>query len=165
MQLQVNPAPMWKFGTLWALLLLAACAGETPGTTAVPFAPLRHGKTMALRARTDFVVARTQSEWDAAWQLPSTDQHGSNPGGPSVPPPVQFPDAMVLGVVFPAAPDSCTSVEIVAVSQTTRQWVVEYRGHRPQRDEGCMAAFFAPYVFVTVPSTGREVTFVEVPAQ
>ena len=165
MQLQINPARTRAFVTLLVVLFLAACAGEMSGTTPVPVTPLRHGKTMALRAKTDFVVARTPSEWDAAWKLPSTDQHGSNPGGPSVPPPVDFAVAMVLGIVFPAAPNSCTSVEIVAVSQTTKRVVVEYRGHRPQRDEVCLTAFFAPYVFVTVPATDRDVSFVEVPAQ
>ncbi len=72
---------------------------------------------------------------------------------------------MVLGIVFPAAPNSCTSVEIVTVSQTMKRVLVEYRGHRPQRDEVCLTAFFAPYVFITVPATDRDVSFVEVPAQ
>jgi hypothetical protein len=165
MQLQISPNRMRTFGALWPVLLLAACAGAAQDATAVAFVPLRHGKTSALRAKTDFVVARTQSEWEVAWQLPATDQHGSNPGGVSVPPPVQFADAMVLGIVFPAAPNSCTSVEIVEVSETAERLVVEYRGHHPQRDEICLASFFAPYVFVTVPSTRKEVTFVEVPAQ
>ena len=162
--MQINPKSMRTFSALWPLLILAACVGETQHSASVPFAPLRHGTTSALRAKIDFVVARTQSEWDAAWQLPATDQHGSNPGGVSAPPLVQFDEAMVLGIVFPAAPSSCTSVEIVEVSQTARRLVVEYRGHRPQRDEVCLAAFFAPYVFVTVPSSRREVTFVEVSA-
>ncbi len=165
MRLQINPARMGASLTLLGVLFLAACAGEMQGTTPVPITPLRHGKTMALRAKTDFVVARTLSEWDAAWKLPSTDQHGSNPGRPSVPPPVDFAAAMVLGIVFPAAPNSCTSVEIVAVTQTMKRVLVEYRGHRPQRDEVCLTAFFAPYVFVTVPATDREVSFMEVPAQ
>ena len=156
---------MRAFVPLLSVLFLTACAGETRGTARVQVTPLRHGKTMALRAKTDFVVARTQSEWAAARQLASTDQHGSTPREPSVPPPVDFAGAMVLGIVFPAAPNSCTSVEIVAVSQTTRRVVVEYHRHRPQRDEVCLTAFFAPYVFVTVPATDREVSFVEVQAE
>lgn len=71
----------------------------------------------------------------------------------------------MLAIVFPAAPNSCMSVEIVVVSQATRRIVVEYRGHRPEREEVCMTAFFAPYVFASVPATGREVIFMEVPAE
>jgi hypothetical protein len=155
-------------GALCALLFLGACAYGPPAATiggTVDSMPLRVGKTSALRAKTDFVVARTQSEWDAAWQLPVTDQHGRRSAPLSIAPAVQFSDRMVLGVVFPAGPDSCTNLEIVEVTQGAKGLTVHYRARRPEGQAVCLTAFFAPYVFVTVPQDRREVTFVETAAQ
>lgn len=153
---------------LCTLLSIAACSGIPPDSTkstTVDFVHLSSGKTPALRAKTDFVVARTQREWDAAWQLPGTDQHGSRAIGISAAPAVQFSDRMVLGVVFPAGPDSCTDAEIVRVTRDASRLTVQYRGRRPEEEAVCLTSFFAPFVFVTVRKTDKDVTFVEVPGR
>lgn len=42
---------------------------------------------------------------------------------------------------------------------------VQYRGRRPEEEAVCLTSFFAPFVFVTVRKTDKDVTFVEVPGR
>jgi hypothetical protein len=142
-------------------LALNACALRDDVAGPVAFVPLARGMTSALRASTDVVVARTPSEWEAAWRLPTTDQHGVGTRLPTPPLPVRFDQDMVIGVVLPAHSDSCTSVDIVGVQRSGGHLTVSYRRHTPQPDEVCLASFFSPYVFVTVPSTRDRVSFAD----
>lgn len=154
------------FMNIWVLLTITGCSSETlqPPAT-IDFQTLRQGGTGAVRVATDLVVARTQSEWEAAWRLPITDQHGAYWTGPSGAPAVEFAKYMVLGIVFPAWPNGCTSVTITSVRQINGHLNVEYSGYRHRPDEVCTSAFRAPYVFVTVPFAEGDVRFVETPAQ
>ena len=126
--------------------------------------PLSHGSTGALRDKMDLVVARNQGEWVAAWSLPYTDQHGVRNGVPAQSPVVDFGHDMVVGVVGPAAPNSCTSVEITSVVHRENQLEVGYRLHKPSAGEACLDAFFSPYDFVAVPLSTSTVSFTELSA-
>ena len=150
--------------SLWVLLAITGCSSETLQPVTINFQPLMQGGTGALRVSTEFVVARTQSEWEVAWRLQITDQHGAYWSGASGPPAVDFAKDMVLGIVFPALPNGCTSVTITSVRQMDGHLNVEYSGYRHRPDEVCTAAFRAPYVFVTVPFAKGDVRFVEIPA-
>ena len=146
---------------LGLVAVLGACAAHSESPKPMAFQPLRQGRTSAIRASNVFVAARSASEWEAAWRLPWTDQQGNVPASVEAAPKIQFGREMVVGVVAHAAGDSCTSVEIVRVMQSSRKIVVNYKGYRHRPDEVCLTSFFSPFVFVALPSDEREVVFEE----
>ena len=153
---------VWNWKCFGVVLVLAGCSNGAHQNVPLPFLTLMQGWTGTLRSKTDFVVARTRSEWEAAWQLPNTDQYGNRWGEVSVPPAVDFSKDMVLGIVSLASPSGCAAVTVTSVRQARDHLEVEYSGFHHHPDEVCTAAFFAPYVFVAVPSTSGEIRFVEV---
>jgi hypothetical protein len=150
-----------------ALLVAGSPSAAAEDGTPIAFDRLATGTTPALRAKTDYVVARTPGEWTAAWRLPFTDSHGqlNGMGRDPSPPRVDLDARMVLGVVDVAHAESCSArVKIVGVIRSGAGIMVDWQGHRPRADEICLTAFFAPYDFVTVPRSDAAVTFRKVSA-
>jgi len=148
---------------LWLLLAMSGCSSGPLQPTTIDFQPLRQGVTAGPRTTTDFVVARTQSEWESAWRLPISDQ-AYWVGAPK-PPVVEFSKNMVLGIVLPSWPNGCTKVTITSVRKIDGHLNVEYSGYHHRADEVCIASLRAPYVFVTVPFANGDVRFVEIPPE
>jgi len=156
---------MRHFSALLTLLLLSAHACHAAEGERLTFESLSQGKTSALRNRIDFVVARSGPELASAWALPWTDQHGELAGQPSRLPVIDFRNDMVVGVVGPAAPSSCTTITIVQIRRDGGKVIVQYRGHKHTSDEVCLTAFHAPFAFARMRSTPLEIEFLEVPVE
>lgn len=144
-------------------ILLAAVAASVPAfplhAEEVAFTSVRAGRTSAIPGKTQTVVARTVSQWRAAFQLPAVTQ-GESPPTPIEPPEIDFDKQMIVGVLVPGS-SSCTAGKIKRVEREPGRLVVTYETWPYRANQICAESFMLAYHFVAIPISELQVDFVE----
>jgi len=135
------------------------CSVAIAGGLSLPVRSVEKASTGVVRVHSEFVVAKTSSEWLAAWRLPRTTQGGEVLGAGSTPQMVDFSTTMIVGVVLSSSSDGCTDVTIRSASVEATRIVINYEGWSHRSGEVCTAAFKTPYHFVAIPRSGLPVVF------
>ena len=141
--------------------LLVCVASSTLSAVVVPFTTLKSGNTGAIYGETQYVVARSTTQWKSYFQLPVLSQ-GESPKDTYFfePPAVDFEKQMVVGVLVPGS-TGCTAGTIKQVEMEPHRILVIFETWRHRTDEICAAAFKLAFHFVAIPASDLKVEFLE----
>jgi hypothetical protein len=129
-------------------LVLAGCGGGDDDPVSVPLAVIDSGAS-AIRVQ-KFVVVRNETEWSAFWSSHKLTVP---------PPPVDFGQAMVVGVVLGDRPSGCHSVSLKGATVSRQIMTIRYSENLPSPGLGCTAALASPAQLATVQANSVEVRF------
>lgn len=154
--------PKLHFACLTGLLLLGALPAHADEE--LTFRTISRAVVSANGDRLEYLVARSQADWDKAWR-----HRGPPPGAAAsrfVPSPtLDFGTEMAVGVLGASQLNRCAAITIVRVVQEPARIRVDYAPWRARPGEECEPEITTPFHVVAIPASPLPVSFVELPAE